>query len=237
MKEIKQIRVFISSPGDLEKERAVAVEVCKQITSDLGSNKGFVIDPIRWESHTVSARSSRSQLAISKQLGQYDIYLGIMGYYFGTTTGEYASGTEEEFEDALRLNIKTGSPWISFYFSSANVDPDKIDLEQYQLVKKFRQKLKDHGVYYRKFQDLTHFQALVRKGITKVILEMLDKIPSADASYEHAKPTNHTSLRPYEVLRHLKMEFESNPSTAVHILMMEATRNLDEFSSYLTRGC
>ncbi|MEO1364595.1 MAG: DUF4062 domain-containing protein, partial [Pseudomonadota bacterium] len=108
--EVFRIRVFVSSPGDLTAERDLVVSICEELTLDLGSLHGFVIEPIRWETHTHSSVGRRSQAVISSQLPQYDIYLGIMGFYFGTETGLYGSGTEEEFEDAVLGFEKNGSP-------------------------------------------------------------------------------------------------------------------------------
>jgi len=233
LKDVKQVRVFISSPGDMSRERELVVDICEQISNDLGSIKGFVVDPVRWETHTVSARAERSQLAITDQLGNYDVYLGIMGYYFGSSTGSFASGTEEEFEDALTMNLKDGAPQIQFYFSSARVNLDEVRMDQYTLVKAFREKLKEKGVYFRRFEDLTQFQVLVRKGLTTSILGILDKADLASDRKNLEKTASYKALRPYEVLRNLRNEFSKDPTVSSSLLLFEATKAINSFNSRL----
>ncbi|WP_138058584.1 DUF4062 domain-containing protein [Sulfitobacter geojensis] len=230
MNTIKQIRVFISSPNDMAEERDLVAEVCNQISQDIGLIKGFIIDPIRWDTHTVSSKAERSQLAISEQLGSYDIYLGLMGFYFGSSTGKYASGTEEEFEDALQLNLANGKPLIQFYFSSSKVDVDQLDLAQFEQVKAFRKKIGDNGVYYRKFNDLSQLQALVRQGLTKLVLKVSEDAESASEKSEDGPLLSYKSLRPYEVLKNLKREFKEDPIVSSNFLVFEATKSMNSFT-------
>ena len=217
----------------MARERDLVVAVCDQISIDLGSKNGFVIDPVRWESHTVSARSERSQLAITEQLGDYDIYLGIMGYYFGSSTGAFASGTEEEFEDALAMNLQNGRPHIQFYFSSARVDPAEIQMDQYALVQGFQEKLRREGVYYRKFEDLTGFEVMVRSGVTDSVFRLMEDSSFLSRKGHEGEAASYKALRPYEVLRNLRNEFSKDPTVASTLLIFEATRSINSFSDRL----
>lgn len=237
MKQIKQIRVFVSSPNDMAEERDMVAAICDQISQDIGSVKGFVVDAIRWETHTVSSRAERSQEAINQQLGVYDIYVGLMGFYFGTATGKYASGTEEEFEDALALNEHGGHPLIQFYFSKAKVDIDEIDNDQYSRVKSFRKKLGEKGVYYQRFADIAQLQTLVRKGLTKQILEIFDSgsLDGVDfkKSQEQAPEPSYKSLRPYEVLKNLKKVFSDDPVVASGYHLHEAVQGMQRMTAQI----
>lgn len=71
---VRNIRIFISSPGDMSAERDLVVKICENIELDLGRIQKFRIDAMRWETHAHSAIADRSQAAITEQLGEYDIY-------------------------------------------------------------------------------------------------------------------------------------------------------------------
>ncbi len=71
----------------------------------------------------------------AKNMNNYDIYVGIMWKYFGTPTNNYMSGTEEEFELAMKKqkDFSNGTTEnginIMFYFSNIphrmdDVNPD-----------------------------------------------------------------------------------------------------------------
>jgi hypothetical protein len=78
-----------------------------------------------------------------------------MAHRFGTATGRYGSGTEQEFRDALKSWGATGSPWILFYFSDAPIRPSEMDLEQYGKVRKFREQIERRGQgLYAKYETV-----------------------------------------------------------------------------------
>lgn len=233
MKYIREVRVFISSPGDLEQERELVTEICNQITQDLGQIKGFRVDPIRWETHANSSRSERSQLAITEQVGEFDIYLGLMGVYFGSSTGAYSSGTEEEFEAAMQSNDETGTPLIQFYFSSAKVNLDDVDLSQFDRVKEFRRKIGERGVFYRRFDDLTQLQLLVRSGLQKAIFEVLEKPQTSEKVSLADSKENFSDLKPYSQLKNLEKLLLVDPEASSNFLLRDATTLLKSFTGRL----
>ncbi|WP_299553868.1 DUF4062 domain-containing protein [uncultured Tateyamaria sp.] len=145
VKSVLGIRVFVSSPGDLKEERALVKRVCEEINVDTGNLLGFYLDPIFWETHTSSGISGRSQEVITKQIGEYEIYLGLMGFYFGSDTGVASSGTEEEYNDALAIWKEQQELKIQFYFSTSKVDPSSLDLEQYKKVLDFKKRVGAEG--------------------------------------------------------------------------------------------
>ena len=84
---------------------------------------------------------------IDAQTPVYDIYLGIMATRFGTPTGRYGSGTEQEFKAALRQWKQAGSPWITFYFHDRPpMSSDPAEVEQYLKVCQFRKELEALGL-------------------------------------------------------------------------------------------
>ena len=69
----------------------------------------------------------RPQGIINKQIGEYDIFIGMMWKRFGTPTGKAGSGTEEEFRLAYEYWETTKSVMILFYFCQAPFMPRVCD--------------------------------------------------------------------------------------------------------------
>lgn len=187
-----------------------------------------ILEPIRWETHAISGKSTRSQEVITNSIGEYDIYIGLMGFYFGSSTGEFSSGTEEEFNDALELNAKHDIPIIQFYFSSAKIDPRKIDIDQFNRVEQFRKKIgSEHGVFYKNFEDLNELSTHVRRGLTDAFFSLIKKIDASEKSGAPFPRAGHTpsygSLGPYETLKTLNAEFSKNSNAYTHYLLHQST--------------
>ena len=142
------IRVFVSSPSDVAAERSVLDEVVERINRTDGEARKVRLEVFKWETDIVPQIGPKPQDVVDAQMPtHYDIYLGIMKHRFGTPTGRYGSGTEKEFQDALKRWGELGTPWILFYFGKEKVDPDKLDMEQYAKVRQFREKLEKEGLY------------------------------------------------------------------------------------------
>lgn len=98
---VRPIRVFVSSPGDVQEERDVLDEVVTRINRTQGNDQGVRLEIWKWED-AVPQVGPKAQDVIDAQTPGYDIYLGIMAYRFGSPTGRYGSGTEKEFKDAVK---------------------------------------------------------------------------------------------------------------------------------------
>src|SRR5689334_2154747 len=113
-----RIRIFAGSPGDVEKEKeslAGVIDELNRTISSLVPHKPTLLELITWKTHTYPA-GGRPQGVINMQIGDYDIFLGIMWKRFGTPTGEALSGTEEEYTRAFENWKKSGKPHLMFYF-------------------------------------------------------------------------------------------------------------------------
>lgn len=142
------IRIFVSSPSDVAAERTVLDEVVERINRTDGNERKVRLELWKWETDTVPQIGPKPQTVIDNQMpAHYGVYLGIMKHRFGTPTGRHGSGTEKEFKDALRRWGETGSPWVLFYFGKEKVDPDTLDMGQYEKVRQFREKLLNLGLY------------------------------------------------------------------------------------------
>src|SRR6185503_17165509 len=98
----RAVRVFVASPSDVSAERNALSSIVQEINQTVAAiapEKGIRLELVRWETHA-SPAAGRPQGVINDQIGEYDIFVGIMWRRFGTPTAEAGSGTEEEFNRA-----------------------------------------------------------------------------------------------------------------------------------------
>jgi len=146
---VRLLRVFVSSPGDVQDERDVLDEIVSTINDIDGEFGNFVVKLFKWDKNVTPRIGAGPQEVVDEQTRAYDIYLGIMSAWFGTPTDDYDSGTEQEFREALANAESKGEPWILFYFDDqANPGTDPETVEQYLSVCKFRvgRKMRRHPV-------------------------------------------------------------------------------------------
>jgi hypothetical protein len=127
-------RVLIASPGDLHEERGTIEEVIHLWNASHAAAEGTVLLPVRWETHSVPEYGDRPQAILNRRMiADCDLLVGAFWTRLGTPTGAALSGTVEEIEQFR----SAGKP-VMLYFSSRQVDPNKIDLEQFGRVREFR---------------------------------------------------------------------------------------------------
>lgn len=163
-------RVFVSSPGDLNLQRQVAKEAIESLSRQY-ERRGIRLVPWLWEDQAVSEIGGSAQEIITSQLGPYDIYIGMMGARFGSPTGNYGSGTEEEFYEAVKANQSTGKPKIGFFFREVIVKTTSLTseiIEQLSQVNRFRDEVGRLGLYREFLEDHT-LSNLVSSTVSKLI--------------------------------------------------------------------
>jgi formylglycine-generating enzyme required for sulfatase activity len=189
--DVKLIRVFVSSPGDVAEEREVLDEVAESINRTEGPSEGFRLELFRWERDVTPQIGPDPQRVVDGQTPGYDVYLGIMSTRFGTPTGTHGSGTEQEFRDALAKWQQAGAPWIVFYFSSRpKLTGDPEQAKQYVKVCQFRSELEKEGIvatyagvrgskdsFYE--QVLEHLRKIVRRYVEEPPAELPREGPEA----------------------------------------------------------
>ena len=101
--QVTQIRIFISSPSDVQEERdALEKVITEDLQRTIGKQNGLHIEPLRWE-NIVRPGLGDIQRQVSEQMGEYDIFIGIFWKRFGTPTATHESGSEQEFREAYKL--------------------------------------------------------------------------------------------------------------------------------------
>ena len=189
--DISTIRVFVASPGDVQRERDSLLGVINEINRSLDAlvpQAATRLDLVRWETDAFP-EMGRAQAVINRQIGAYDIFIGILWKRFGTPTGKASSGTEEEFQIAYRRWRKHGTPTILFYFNNSAIAPPQSleDVEQLRRVVEFREKLAPKGLIW-KYDGDDLFMNTVRPHLTRVIGRFIHERRGASRQARHTRP-------------------------------------------------
>jgi hypothetical protein len=165
--ETKLYRVLIASPGDVEKERSIVKEEIDRWNSMHTEHTQIVLLPIRWETDATPDLSDRGQAIINNQLvDKCDLLIGIFWTRIGTPTSEAKSGTVEE----IQRFIAQGKRCI-VYFSDRSAPPSKIDGQQYDRLKNYRQELNKIGLTDA-YKEIEEFREKVNRHIVKSIQDI-----------------------------------------------------------------
>lgn len=143
-KKLTELTVFISSPSDMSGERTLIERALEKISQDTQATHGVLLKALRWERDVVPGLGDGAQSVIDSQIGKnYDIYIGLLGTYFGTPTAKFSSGTEDEYRAAYeRYVAKPEDLRVLFYFKTSTEDVFSIDTEQFQKVVTFKDDIK-----------------------------------------------------------------------------------------------
>ncbi len=147
----KLLRVFIASPGDLIDERFKFRQAIEEVNRIKAKPMGVHLEPLGWED-TLPGKG-RPQSIINKEIEACDLFVLLLWKRWGTASGVYSSGTEEEFELARNLNEKSGGhPEMWLYFKKVADEMLADPGEQLKRVLAFRKKIEvERSFLYRIF--------------------------------------------------------------------------------------
>lgn len=200
------IRVFISSPADLKRERRAAVRVCM----DIGKSLGLPVRPILWEGggpahpeipgvpalFTEGSAQGAIDHYLWNAIGGCDIYLGMIWGRMGTPTAGLRSGTEAEFRKAMEYRASTKRPSkILFYRKVSPIPPSKIDTEQFTNVQSFASELRELGIL-REVESSKAFVGFIKHDLTECITDILKFEPLWRAFMEREKRESKNDGKP-----------------------------------------
>ena len=102
---MRNITVFIASPGDLAVERRAFRTCIDELNSGFGDGAKVTFEPLGWED-TLASTGRRSQGVINAEIDRCDVFVLAMHRRWGQEAPDakpYSSYTEEEFHRAARL--------------------------------------------------------------------------------------------------------------------------------------
>lgn len=167
------LSVFVASPNDVDEERNRLEEVIRELNTTWSQDLGIRLELVRWETHAYPSFGEDAQAVINEQIpNDFDLFVGMMWYRFGTPTGRAGSGTVEEFQRAKkRFDTNPNDLQLMIYFKDAPapIAPSKLNHEQLAEVAKFRSGLGDEGGLYWTFQTVDDFEKLIRLHLSRQV--------------------------------------------------------------------
>lgn len=143
--ERKILQIFLASPSGLESERDIVRNVARRHNELFSKRLGVQIEIIGWED--LVPNPSRPQERINVELDTASVFLGILGSRWGSGTGQYSSGFEEEFVRSKIRFERTSSPDIRLFFKSVDSTDPGPQLVQ---VLDFKKKIEEEKKYFFK---------------------------------------------------------------------------------------
>ena len=217
-------KVLIASPGDTEDERVIIPDVINDWNASSAEKTGIILMPVKWETHSVPALGDRPQEIINKQIvNSADLLVGIFWTRIGTQTGKYISGTVEEIEQFVNRNKP-----VMLYFSEAPINPNRIDVEQFTILRTFKDDMRLRGLI-ESYSDLTDFRNKFTRQLSIQLNNLIDGINSnlKSQGQEPSKKVINTKREAVEALKKL------SPDEVKHYLItaFKSTANNDGWSN------
>ncbi|MFL7870751.1 MAG: SUMF1/EgtB/PvdO family nonheme iron enzyme, partial [Anaerolineales bacterium] len=197
------LHIFLSSPGDVSRERQLAQEVIERIQSERAYRDRLKLEVVAWDkpgAGTAMPAQMEPQEAIDRRLkkpSQCDIVVVIFWARMGTPLSEnyhkpdgsrYRSGTEYEYLEALGADRKSAKPDVLVYRRKKPPDVNLDDPEhdekkkQWDLVKEFFAEFRNpDGTFrgfFQEYDEPSDFEKLLGDDLRDVITTYLDSHPA-----------------------------------------------------------
>lgn len=165
---LKQIRVFVASPGDVEAERTRVRAVVDRVNHRRALSAGIFLDAWLWEMDALPG-VGHPQEQINRYLDEAAIVVVILWNRMGTPTPNAESGAAEEFERAVARYLKSGWPRILTYYCKRKCTLDTEDeLEQRQRVLRFK-KRHEKDLIAATFDSIQEFEERLEDHLNTVV--------------------------------------------------------------------
>lgn len=180
--DAKVFKILIASPGDVDEEREAIPEVISRWNNSNAETNNVVLLPVKWETHAAPLLGDRAQGVINSQIvTTCDMVIGVFWTRLGSPTGVSESGTAEEIE----WFIENQKP-VMVYFSSRNIDPKSLDIDQYKALKDFEKKMQKLGLT-GSYTSITDFKEQLLNQISINVRALLRGSPAPTQSPKEAK--------------------------------------------------
>ncbi|MEW1759674.1 DUF4062 domain-containing protein [Streptomyces cyaneofuscatus] len=192
---IRELVVFVASPGDLKEERVAVRQAAEMLNNQHSSLTTVRIRVTGWEN--VQPEHERPQEVINALVDECDVFLGLLFRKWGSPTGEYDSGFEEEYERALKRRTESGCPNIAIYFKKVSQellsDPGPQLLKVLEFQRRFQE---EHSALYREFPSLEDFKLKVYTFFNSLLISNMqpESLPSQPEGTVAKRPEPSTEV-------------------------------------------
>ena len=184
--QMNLLRVFLASPSDLEAERKATKKLIDRLNLSI-RKIGWAVDLFVWEDRP--PRFGRPQDQINEDVDGCDLFLGVLWSRWGSPSGKFKSGFEEEFEQAVTRRQQTGSPEICIYFK--RVDDPSDPGEQLRQVLAFRKKLEQQNeLFFGQFGTTSEWADTCRDHLLMYVHErVFPGVPKIQSTASTTSPS------------------------------------------------
>lgn len=163
----KMYNMLISCPGDVENMIQIVDEVIENFNQQFIDTLGIGIITRYWKKSAYAQSGGNPQELLNKQfVEKCDLAIAIFKTRFGTPTDRYGSGSEEEIEIMLRAEKQ-----VFMFFDESPIEHDKIDIQQLQKVREFKDKYKEQkrGILWI-YKSTEEFRNIFNAQVTRYFL-------------------------------------------------------------------
>ena len=185
-----RLRIFVSSPGDVNEERQVVRDLIQRLNQELTGQVYLV--PMFWEDEPLRA-SETFQTQLDFPINS-DIFIGIFWSRLGQPLPDhikrkdgtqYLSGAEFEFENAMEGFHANGKPSICIYRKTAVPSVPLSDRETLMSMMEQKERVDDFinkwffgkdGTFkgaFRTFENISQFEKLLEAHLRKLVLSII----------------------------------------------------------------
>ena len=217
-KSVPLLRVFLSSPGDVSEERALAKRTLHELSAQSLLRGRVAFEVVAWDEPSLVPMSASltPQEAVNRGIyspAECDVVIFILWSRMGTPLPDdfrkpdghrYMSGLEWEYDNAytasprpdILIFRRTEEPKIGL--ADSNVE-DRI--RQYKLVEqffgRFRAEEDDHILGgFNAYRDLADFQRQLEQAITSLALRRIEEVEKVrSATYPASSPVRGRTRR------------------------------------------
>ncbi len=172
---------FISSPGDVSKERQIAEEVIETTSKRLSQSLQLHILPWKWENRppAMPAGEVTFQDEINKRIDECHFFVLILGKRYGSKEPGHKKGNvEREVERALAKHRSDPSFGVLAYFKELPANNDRG--RQERDLRAFQKRLKAEGIVFHSFRSDKDFKERFTHDLYEVAIKKRYAIPKIE---------------------------------------------------------
>lgn len=167
----KQFKIFVSSPGDVTKERALVDQIISNINDVVKDSLKIFLQVEKWEIMPPETTEENIQERLNRKIKDCNFFLLILYKRYGTVEkGHTISNTEREINAIINYLSKDKKKKIISYFRKLkkNVDPG----EQEKGIIALRKRLVEGNWFYKEYLDERDFEIKLTHDLYNILLKM-----------------------------------------------------------------
>lgn len=172
-------RIILSSPSDLDKERAIVKSVIEEI-NETNKTSPILLQLFMWEndvSPLTNLVTGQNRIDEVFNIEEADMLIGLFNKKIGHPVLGDPSGTDHEIKLAINNFAKNKTPDIMLYFKKNSTKIDDMsekELEEYTELKSRKNEYMKLGIV-QSFNTATQFEKYIRKHINQFFMHKLSE--------------------------------------------------------------